>query len=153
MSIPLTTIPHATSVDCAHFSPHGGNWLATVTSKDSHINMFDTSIVTRRQESDALPIPLPSPIRVYHPGFKGYEARYMRVAWDPKKRNQFVIGSMGAPPRIKIFSAHRPARELRSANFTGANTVNVFHPYMDLLASGGASGIISLWRGTCSSKQ
>ncbi|POM69350.1 Hypothetical protein PHPALM_14367 [Phytophthora palmivora] len=149
-NLPVVTLPHADNVGCAYFSPRDGEWLVTV-SQDSYINIFDTSIISERNDSDPLPIQLPNPIRTQHNNsISSSGSKFMlHAAWDPKTTNKFVIGCMEKPPRIQIFNAGNcsTVRELTSSNFDSSHPVNVFHPYLDLIASGNSTGRIALWRG------
>ncbi|KAG7390869.1 WD repeat-containing protein 76 [Phytophthora pseudosyringae] len=151
LNVPLATLPHADAVDSAYFSPRNGAWLATV-SQDSYINVYDTSILSTRKSSDPLPVQLPSPVRTQHNNYSGSwkgTKFVLHAAWDPKRTNQFVIGCMETPPRVQIFHAerHQTIRELMCSKLGTTNNVNVFHPHLDLIASGNTSGRVSLWRG------
>ncbi|CAI5746812.1 unnamed protein product [Peronospora destructor] len=147
-NMPLVTLPHYRSVNCAYFSPRDGAWLVTV-GQDSYIDMFDTSSLAERKTSDRSAITLPNSIRVPHNNMTGRWLTKLHAAWDPKRPNQFVIGCMEQPRRIQIFRAgrRRPVRELMSDNFASVHSINAFHPHLELIAGGNSSGRLALWRG------
>ncbi|CAI5709762.1 unnamed protein product [Hyaloperonospora brassicae] len=148
-SVPLVTLPHHRSVNCAYFSPRDGAWLVTV-GQDSFIDMFDTSSLTEHKLADKPAIALPKPIRVRHNNMTGRWLTKLHAAWDPKRPKHFVLGCLEQPRRIQIFRAgrRRPVRELMSDNFASVHSINAFHPHLELIAGGNSSGRLALWRGT-----
>jgi len=123
--LPLARLQHQDFVHCAHFSPRDGGWLVAV-GQDSYIDMYDSSSLVRTAASDTV-VTLPHSIRVPHKTETGTPVK-LRPAWDPKRKDRFVIGCLDGSARLKIFHA-------------------VYHPHHDLVASGYLSGQVSLWRG------
>jgi WD40 repeat protein len=145
--LPLARLQHQDFVHCAHFSPRDGGWLVAV-GQDSYIDMYDSSSLVRTAASDTV-VTLPHSIRVPHKTETGTPVK-LRPAWDPKRKDRFVIGCLDGSARLKIFHAGNPRaiRALRDANLTGTtDVVTVYHPHHDLVASGYLSGQVSLWRG------
>lgn len=147
-NVPLVTLPHYRSVNCAYFSPRDGSWLVTV-GQDSFIDMFDTSSLTKHKFVDEPTIALPRPIRVRHNNITGRWLTKFHAAWDPKRPRHFVLGCLDQPRRIQIFRAGRrlPVRELMSDNFASVHSINAFHPQLEMIAGGNSSGRLALWRG------
>uniref|UniRef100_M4B5T5 WD repeat-containing protein 76 n=1 Tax=Hyaloperonospora arabidopsidis (strain Emoy2) TaxID=559515 RepID=M4B5T5_HYAAE len=147
-NVPLVTLPHYRSVNCAYFSPRDGAWLVTV-GQDSFVDMFDMSSLTEHKLSDELTTALPKPIRVRHNNMTGRWLTKLHAAWDPKRPKHFVLGCLDQPRRIQIFRAgrRRPVRELMSDNFASVHSINAFHPHLELIAGGNSSGRLALWRG------
>lgn len=71
-----------------------------------------------------------------------------KAAWDPKSSNYAVVGNMNRG--IDIVKAggdgdSKIVRNITSEYLTAQPAVNAFHPNLDLVASGNASGKIALW--------
>jgi hypothetical protein len=129
----------------AHFSPHDGSYLMAV-SHDPFIDMFETATLVRSAAVGAAPAQ-PKWTRVPY-NTRTRTSTKLCPAWDPKRRNRFAIGCVDSP-KLQIFEAGHlaPVQELTSGNLTHAYPVNVFHPHLDLIASGCAAGRVALWRG------
>lgn len=140
---PLVTMPHNRSVNCAYFSP-GGEHLVTV-GQDNFVNLFDTRDETHKDAHHVQPT-----LAIPHDNMTGRWLTKLHAAWDPKRKDRFVIGCMQQPRRIQIFQAARknPIQELRSEFFNSVHSINVFHPSLDVIAGGNSSGRLALWRGT-----
>lgn len=139
---PLVTMPHGRSVNCAYFSPSGDH-LVTV-GQDNYVNIFDTGDAKHRDAHNVAPT-----LAIPHNNQTGRWLTKLHAAWDPKRKDQFVIGCMQQPRRIQIFHATRknPIQELTSEYFNSVHSINVFHPVLDVIAGGNSSGRLCLWRG------
>ncbi|CAH0487995.1 unnamed protein product [Peronospora farinosa] len=143
--VPLAQLQHKNMMHSAHFSPNDGFWLVTVAN-DSYIDMYDTSSLIKCRTSDAQ-LTLPQSIRIPHTTWTGTSTK-LRPAWDPKRINRFVIGCVDQPSRLQFFRVGHPypIHELQTVNYTGFDLVNLYHPHVDVIASGNQNGQVSLWR-------
>lgn len=142
-SVPLARLQTASFMHSAHFSPNDGFWLATV-AHDSYIDLYDTSSLIKCKASDA-PLTLPESIRVPHSSSTG-TCTMFHPAWDPRRINRFVIGCLDQPSRLQFFRAGHPRPIHELITRTSSDVVNMYHPHLDLIASG-TNGQVSLWRG------
>lgn len=142
-TVPLVTMPHGRSVNCAYFSPDGAH-LVTV-GQDDFVNVFATADAQHYDAHTVAPT-----LAIPHNNATGRWLTKLHAAWDPKRTDQFVIGCMQQPRRLQIFHATRknPIQELTSEYFNSVHSINVFHPTLDAIAGGNSSGRLALWRGT-----
>ncbi|XP_068685832.1 uncharacterized protein [Montipora foliosa] len=71
-----------------------------------------------------------------------------RATWDPKFDKYAVVGSMKRPRQIDIFSSEERSSalmHLTHENLNSVNSLNVFHPSVNMLAGGNSSGKVYLW--------
>ncbi|CAM9667595.1 unnamed protein product, partial [Choristocarpus tenellus] len=87
----LAEMPHHRSVNSAHFSPGGGEWMVTVGQDDKLRLYRDVA-----QQANGVKI---SPEHVMpHNNQTGRWLTKFQAAWDPKSTGLFSIGSMQREP-------------------------------------------------------
>ncbi|XP_066936595.1 WD repeat-containing protein 76-like [Clytia hemisphaerica] len=123
-----------------YFSPGTGNKLA-YTSNDDTVRIFDVKKSGEFSKSASWTLK--------HDNHTGRWLTPFRATWDPKTENCFVIGSMGHPRKLDVYSCVGPGRlewiPLRDDNFGTVGSVNAFHPTKNILISGNSSGKAHVW--------
>ncbi|KAL0589870.1 hypothetical protein ABG067_002095 [Albugo candida] len=143
---PVVTMPHARSVNCAYFSPSGSHCVTVCQNNFNYI--YETSASKWNKIADKSPAPL---LTIPHNNQTGRWITKLHPSWNPKyttpKEEQYIIGCMLQPRRLQIFSAVQSAQiqELTSDYFKSIHSINVFHPTLDVIASGNSSGRLCLW--------
>ncbi|KAL3665753.1 hypothetical protein V7S43_009183 [Phytophthora oleae] len=154
-NVALARLLHTKEVTSAHFSPGGDSWLAAV-GKDSYFDMYDTSNLANCKESGKNAFTIPNWVRIPHSTYTEKPTN-IRPAWDPKRKDRFVIACLDKPARLQIFRAgqKQPIQELTSPRLSrnprlvkqhSADLITAYHPSLDIIASSNSIGVISLWR-------
>ncbi|KAG5176680.1 hypothetical protein JKP88DRAFT_171117, partial [Tribonema minus] len=139
---PLATLPHARSVNSAHFAPAGA-YLVT-TCQDDRLHLYDTlAFAAALGESIA------------HNNQTGRWLTKFQAVWDPKASDLFVCGSMSKGPHgIDAFNATAAAagkppiatRLEGGEVMTSIQSVVACHPRLPLVAGINASGRCHVFR-------
>mmetsp|Transcript_29306 Transcript_29306/g.113606 ORF Transcript_29306/g.113606 Transcript_29306/m.113606 type:complete len:138 (-) Transcript_29306:250-663(-) len=88
--------------------------------------------------------------RVYkHDNNTGRWITKFKAEWYPQEPGVFVCGSMKRPHGLDVFDAstteHSIAGKLMSEYLSAIPARHAFHPEMDVLATGNASGRLCIW--------
>ncbi|KAG2787550.1 hypothetical protein PC116_g20085 [Phytophthora cactorum] len=144
--VPLAKFRHRNCVLSANFSPQDGSWLA-VMGQSSYFDIYNLQTLDKCEKSDGNLLTQNEWIRVPHNTKTGTSTK-PRPAWDPRRTSRFVIGCIDQPPKLQFYEAGHPhpIQELRQTKASNFDVVNVYHPHLDLIASGNLSGYLSLWR-------
>mmetsp|Transcript_27757 Transcript_27757/g.33936 ORF Transcript_27757/g.33936 Transcript_27757/m.33936 type:complete len:243 (+) Transcript_27757:27-755(+) len=147
MKKPIHALPHALSINQSSWSPDGKH-LATVCM-DNHIRVYDAphlcaNPAIAKRSGDILPAkPL---CRVHHDNRTGRWLTKFKLDWDKKQPNALVIGSMDQPRCIEVFSASCDRlMRLRTDAVASVQSLNKFHPSLDVIISANSSGRVHVW--------
>jgi WD repeat-containing protein 76 len=134
----LHTLTFRRSVTSVYFNPLDSNKLMS-TCYDDHVRIHYN--LTKSPE-------LHSHSEMSHNNQTGRWITNFKAVWDPKSPNYAVAGNMNRGiDVINAFEDGKGAivRNITSEYLTAQPAVNAFHPNLDLIASGNASGKIALW--------
>lgn len=139
MKSKLSSLQRTRVATSAYFSPITGSQVL-VTSMDDYvtINDVDPSGVVSTSARCCF----------RHDNHVGRWLTSFRAAWDPKFDKYAVVGSMKRPRQIDIFSSEQRSTalmHLTHENLNSVNSLNVFHPSVNMLAGGNSSGKVYLW--------
>jgi len=138
----LFELIHGLCVTGASFSPDG-KYLQSCCNDDL-IRVWECSKMSGED-------PDPSS-QIRHNNRTGRWLTKFKCEWDPKQSNAFVVGSLDRPRCIQVFSAQNSAKfkltmRLRDDDYLGSvQSVNVFHPTLDVIASANSSGRCHVWQ-------
>jgi hypothetical protein len=136
------------SVNCAVFSPTGNMLLAV--GQSNYLRIYNEphkkgGIIHATGQKH-------SPRNVPHNNQTGRYLPVFHAQWDPKTDHAFVVGSMMKPRQVEIYSAqpggdcHR-VMSLQEPEWLGSvQSRNAFHPGLDIVACGNASGRVHIFR-------
>lgn len=130
------TMTFRRSVTSVYFNPQDSNKLLS-TCYDDHVRVHYNLTQAADKHSHA---------EMSHNNQTGRWITNFKAVWDPKSPNYAVVGNMNRG--IDIIKAENSAeivRNITSDYLTAQPAVNAFHPNLDLVASGNASGKIALW--------
>lgn len=139
MKSKLSSLQRTRVATSAYFSPINGSQVL-VTSMDDYvtINDVDPSGVVSTSAKCCF----------RHDNHVGRWLTSFRATWDPKFDKYAVVGSMKRPRQIDIFSSEQRGTALMHLiheNLNSVNSLNVFHPSVNMLAGGNSSGKVYLW--------
>lgn len=139
----LHTMTFRRSVTSVYFNPHDSNKLLS-TCYDDHVRVHYNLIQGSADKH--------SHSEISHNNQTGRWITNFKAVWDPKSTNYAVVGNMNrgidiinAGIKNENESKVEIVRNITSDYLTAQPAVNAFHPNLDVVASGNASGKISLW--------
>lgn len=139
MKSKLSSLQRTRVATSAYFSPLTGSQVL-VTSMDDYvtINDLDPSGLVSTSARCCFS----------HDNHVGRWLTSFRATWDPKYDKYAVVGSMRRPRQIDIFSSEQKSTalmRLTHENLNSVNSLNGFHPSVNMLAGGNSSGKVYLW--------
>ena len=137
----LHTMTFRRSVTSVYFNPLDSNKLLS-TCYDDHVRVhYNTTSKSSDQHCHS---------EMSHNNQTGRWITNFKAVWDPKSPNYAVVGNMNRG--IDLINAQiddedkaEIVRNITSDFLTAQPAVNAFHPNLDVIASGNASGKIALW--------
>ena len=137
----LHTLTFRRSVTSVYFNPLDSSKLLS-TCYDDHVRVH-YNLTGNASHSE-----------ISHNNQTGRWITNFKAVWDPKSPNYAVVGNMNRG--IDIIDAHihvkgsssssaEIVRNITSDYLTAQPAVNAFHPNLDVIASGNASGKIAIW--------
>jgi len=139
MKSKLSSLHRTRSATSAYFSPLTGSQVL-VTSMDDFVTINDVD--------SAGVVSASARCCFRHDNHVGRWLTSFRSTWDPKFDKYAVVGSMKKPRQIDIFSSEQKSTalmHLTHENLNSINSLNVFHPSVNMLAGGNSSGKVYLW--------
>ena len=137
----LHTLTFRRSVTSVYFNPSDSNKIISTCYDDHvrvHYNLTKGSADTHLHSE------------MSHNNQTGRWITNFKAVWDPKSANYAVVGNMNRG--IDVINAEMEGeakseivRNVTSDYLTAQPAVNAFHPNLDVVASGNASGKIALW--------
>lgn len=133
----LHTLTFRRSVTSVCFNPQDSSKLLS-TCYDDHVRVHYN--ITGSADSS-------SHSEMSHNNQTGRWITNFKAVWDPKSPNYAVVGNMNRGIDIIDASATSAeiVRNITSEYLTAQPAVNAFHPNLDVVASGNASGKIAIW--------
>ena len=140
----LHTMTFRRSVTSVFFNPCDSNKLLS-TCYDDHVRVHYNLTQSTDKHSHS---------EIHHNNQTGRWITNFKATWDPKSTNYAVVGNMNRG--IDIINAEvnfdskekenaEIVRNITSEYLTAQPAVNAFHPNLDIIASGNASGKIAIW--------
>lgn len=93
---------------------------------------------------------------IHHDNQTGRYLAVFHAKWDPKTTNSFVIGSMARPRQVEVYSTARGEKgkkaqctrvmSLQGDELGSVQSRNCFHPRLDAVMCGNASGRVHVFR-------
>lgn len=151
---PVVTLEDELSVNSAHFSPNGD---AILSVSQSHA----LRLYYGAHQASGIITPAEASCNVRHDNKTGRYLPVFHAAWDPRSDHAFVIGSMTQPRQVEIYSASPPPSggkakskakctrimSLQDPEYLGSvQSRNCFHPRLDVVVCGNASGRMHVFR-------
>lgn len=146
---PVATLLDHRSVNNAEFSPDGGCLLSAGQANCIRL-YYDAHQLSGVVEDSG------ASRSIHHDNQTGRYLAVFHAKWDPKTTNSFVIGSMAKPRQVEVFSTARAesgkkAQCTRIASLQGdelssVQSRNCFHPRLDAVICGNASGRVHVFR-------
>ncbi|XP_078366574.1 WD repeat-containing protein 76-like isoform X1 [Oculina patagonica] len=139
MKSKLSSLQRTRVAPSAYFSPLTGSQVL-VTSQDDYVTINDV-------DSSGI-VSTAARCCFRHDNQTGRWLTNFRAMWDPKFDKYAVVGSMRRPRQIDIFSSEQKSTalmHLTHENLNSINSLNVFHPSVNMLAGGNSSGKVYLW--------
>lgn len=130
----LHTLTFRRSVTSAYFHPQDAGKLIS-TCYDDHVRIHYNMHLDPSQQRHA---------EMSHNNQTGRWITNFKAVWDPKS-HYAVVGNMNRGIDLIDGEAGEIVRNVTSEFLTAQPAVNAFHPNLDLVASGNASGKISVW--------
>ena len=130
----LKCFQHEKSVNSAYWSPNGSNIVST--SFDDTIGIWKDL----NTENDTHLAP-------YHNNRTGRWIQKFKALWDPKDSGTIIVGNMKRG--IDLFDSEKGELLYTlqdEEKMTAIPAVNVFHPTLNIIASGNATGKMSCWQ-------
>ena len=135
---PVHTLTFRRSVTSVYFNPLDSNKLLS-TCYDDHVRVH-YNLNNAHASSHA---------EIAHNNQTGRWITNFKAVWDPKSADYAVVGNMNRGiDIIQTGGPDRPTeivRNVTSDYLTAQPAVNAFHPNLDIIASGNASGKIAIW--------
>lgn len=134
----IHTMTFRRSVTSVYFNPQDSNKLLS-TCYDDHVRVH-YNLTQGSSEKHAHS-------EMNHNNQTGRWITNFKAVWDPKSPNYAVVGNMNRGIDIinaKVGNAEI-VRNITSDYLTAQPAVNAFHPNLDIVASGNASGKIAIW--------
>ena len=136
----LHTLTFRRSVTSVYFNPSDSNKLLS-TCYDDHVRVHYN--LNKGSDSHCHS-------ELSHNNQTGRWITNFKAVWDPKSTNYAVVGNMNRgidiiDAEIDKESKADIIRNITSDYLTAQPAVNAFHPNLDVIASGNASGKIALW--------
>ncbi|KAJ3072606.1 hypothetical protein HDU99_002157, partial [Rhizoclosmatium hyalinum] len=142
---PLMVLPHNLSVNAAYWDPKGLDIIST--SFDDTLGLWKN--VLKKRESGLIKIRHNNQTGRWVQKFKavwmGQDACYFGSGTPTSQASSLVIGNMQRTVDIYSGNNGSQAASLQEISLTAIPAVNVFHPYLPLIASGNASGRMNIW--------
>lgn len=137
----LHTLTFRRSVTSVYFNPSDSNRLLS-TCYDDHVRVhYNLTQGSAEKHSHS---------EMSHNNQTGRWITNFKAVWDPKSTNYACVGNMNRG--IDIINAEMDGeskaeivRNITSDYLTAQPAVNAFHPNLDVVASGNASGKIAVW--------
>lgn len=133
----LHTMTFRRSVTSVYFNPQDSNKLLS-TCYDDHVRVHFNLTKSTEKHSHS---------EMSHNNQTGRWITNFKAVWDPKSPNYAVVGNMNRG--IDVVNAKESEaeiiRNITSDYLTAQPAVNAFHPNLDIIASGNASGKIAIW--------
>lgn len=133
----IHTMTFRRSVTSVFFNPQDSSKLLS-TCYDDHVRVHYNLTHSADKHSHS---------ELSHNNQTGRWITNFKANWDPKSANYAVVGNMNRG--IDIINAGdvnaEIVRNITSEYLTAQPAVNAFHPNLDVIASGNASGKIALW--------
>lgn len=146
---PLHRMTHGLCVTAASFSPDG-KYLVSCCND----NLLRTWVVADlKKGSGGEDGPQPN-ATVKHWNQTGRWLSKFQCRWDPKQSGAFVVGSMDKPRCVEVFCTGPRKKKiqrvmrLRDDWIGSVQSLNVFHPTLDVIASANSSGRVHVWKRT-----
>mmetsp|Transcript_19703 Transcript_19703/g.29423 ORF Transcript_19703/g.29423 Transcript_19703/m.29423 type:complete len:589 (-) Transcript_19703:262-2028(-) len=143
---PVYEMVHGLCVTAASFSPDG-KYLVSCCN-DNLLRIWTTADLKSGPKDEDGPSPS-SQIR--HDNRTGRWLTKFKPEWDPKQANAFVSGSMSRPRCIEVFGVNNKGKgsmimRLCDDYVGSVQSLNVFHPSLDIIVSANSSGRCHAWR-------
>jgi WD40 repeat protein len=151
-SVPVATLGHGLSVNCASFSPDGAHLISVC--QDNLLRCFDGAGVRAGAggKKGGVDPGRHAPRKQFrHDCRTGRWLTKFRARWDPKMPGAFFIGSMAQPRCVEAYSCdprggRRKIMRMRDDYVGSVQSLTVPHPSMHALATANSSGRVYVWR-------